>query len=212
VSEVLSEPEYLNKMAAESPETGLVLVEREQLNLMQRLPHYLNYVRTGAEAAFKTHPSAYHEAFVKVSEAISDVLSGISGQSLNEADSAGLIRVTKLQELMVNLEGIVYKMATRLEEHDDTGAAAELGQRILESMDFMVLAGLDAIKSREANDIATLAMLTDDRSQMMDKVRRNYFQSENELTQAGRNFILDITILFENTAITLERCAGLLRA
>jgi hypothetical protein len=46
----------------------------------------------------------------------------------------------------------------------------------------------------------------------MDKVRRNYFQSEEELSQTGRNFILDITILFENAALTLGRCAGLLKA
>ncbi len=212
VSEVLSEPEYLNKMAAESPETGLVLVEREQLNLMQRLPLYLDYVRADTADASKTHPSAYHEAFVTISAAISDVLSDISGRGLNEADSASLIRVTKLQELLVSLEDIVYRVVTRLEAHAEAGVAMQLGQRILESMDFMILAGLDAVRSREQDDIDTLAILTDDRSQMMDKVRRNYFQSEDKLSQAGRNFILDITILFENAALTLGRHAALLRS
>ncbi len=213
VSEVLSEPEYLNKMAAESPETGLVLVEREQLNLMQRLPLYLDYVRADTADASKTHPSAYHEAFVTISAAISDVLSDISGRGLNEADSASLIRVTKLQELLVSLvEDIVYRVFTRLEAHAEAGVAMQLGQRILESMDFMILAGLDAVRSREQDDIDTLAILTDDRSQMMDKVRRNYFQSEDKLSQAGRNFILDITILFENAALTLGRHAALLRS
>ena len=79
-------------------------------------------------------------------------------------------------------------------------------------MDFMILAGLDAIRSREGDDIDALAMLTDHRSQMIDKVRRNYFQSEKELSQAGRNFIVDVTVLFENAALTLGRYAGLLRA
>jgi phosphate:Na+ symporter len=39
-TEVLSETQYLHKNAADSPETGLLLVEREQGHLLERLPQH----------------------------------------------------------------------------------------------------------------------------------------------------------------------------
>ena len=212
VSEVLSEPLYLNNLVAQSPETGLVLVEKEQANLLDRLPLYLDYVRSKDDRSSMTQPVAYHEACQKISDEITKVLSNVSGQGLNTSDSANLIRITKTQELIVSLEDIVFKVASRIDSHEDSTAVSKLGNSILESMDFMILTALDAIKSQSMEDIDTLKMMTGDRSQMMDKIRRNYFQSEQDLSEADRNFILDITILFENAALTLDRYVSLLKA
>lgn len=212
VSEVLSEPLYLNNLAAQSPETGLVLVEKEQINLLDRLPLYLDYVRSKDNRSSMTQPDAYHEACQKISDEITKILSSISGQGLNPSDSSSLIRITKTQELIVNLEDILFKIVSRIVSHGDSTAITKLGNNILESMDFMILTALDAIKSQTQEDIETLKILTGDRSEMMDKIRRNYFQSEQNFSEADRNFILDITILFENAALTINRYVGLMKA
>jgi hypothetical protein len=57
-----------------------------------------------------------------------------------------------------------------------------------------------------------LEMLTQDRSEMMTKIRHSYFESEKDLSQQDRNFVLDITILLENAVHTLGRYGHLLRA
>ena len=41
-------------------------------------------------------------------------------------------------------------------------------------------------------------MLTQDRSELMKKVRHNYFESKGQLTDDERNFVLDVTMLLEN--------------
>jgi hypothetical protein len=46
---------------------------------------------------------------------------------------------------------------------------------------------------------------------MMTKIRHNYFESEGDLSTDDRNFVLDITILFENAVHTLGRYGKLLR-
>ena len=46
---------------------------------------------------------------------------------------------------------------------------------------------------------------------MMTKIRHNYFESEQDLSTEDRNFVLDITILFENAVNTLGRYGRLLR-
>jgi hypothetical protein len=82
----------------------------------------------------------------------------------------------------------------------------------MESIDFMILTAIDAIESKDSGEIETLEMLTHDRSAMMTKIRHSYFESEQGLSNQDRNFVLDITILFENAVHTLGRYGDLLRA
>ncbi len=212
-SETLSEPRFVSLPAAESPETALLLIEQEQLELLQRLPHYLDYVRQNLQgAATEVHPADYHRAFEKVSDEVGRLLSAISGRSLNEKDSSNLITATKLHEQLVSLEDTVFKITSRLELHDASETATSLGQKILESLDFIILMEIDAIRSGDRDEIEALANVTGDRSEMMDRLRRKYLQAEEALSAQDRNFVLDITILFENGVAALGRSAELLRA
>ena len=211
--ETLSQASFVNSPAAESPETALLLIEKEQLELLQRLPHYLDYIRQQQDGENSgVHPAEYHEAFEKVSQEISRLLSAISGRGLNETESGYLIRATKLQEQLVSLEDTVFKITSRLEAHDASDTATSLGQKILESLDFIILMEIDAIRSGDREEIDELANVTGDRSAMMDQVRKRYLQAEEELSATDRNFVLDITILFENGVAAISRSAELLRA
>ena len=95
---------------------------------------------------------------------------------------------------------------------DISARARELGNVILESADFIMLTAIDAINSREQGEIDTLEILTQDRSSLMTKMRHNYFNSEMELSEADRNFVLDVTILFENVIQILARYGVLLKS
>ena len=109
------------------------------------------------------------------------------------------------------LEDIVYRLTGLLAEHDLNSKAGQLGRSIMESIDFIILTAVDAIESQTESEIDTLAMLTQDRTEMMDRFRRNYFNSEQELSRADRNLILDVTILFENAIQTLARYGSVLK-
>ncbi len=211
-AEVLSKEKFIHARASDSPETALLLIEKEQFRLLERLPKYIDFVRqqegNGTE---RHHPDAYHEAFFHISGRIGETLSRISGHGLNQATSDQLIQTTKLEEQLVTLEDIVFRLATQLLEAHDSDRAAELGRNIMESVDFMILTAIDAIESQDASEIETLEMLTQDRSAMMTRIRHNYFESEQELSTKDRNFVLDITILFENAVHTLGRYGHLLR-
>jgi hypothetical protein len=82
----------------------------------------------------------------------------------------------------------------------------------MESADFIMLTAIDAIQSQDEGEIDTLEILTQDRSALMTKMRHNYFNSEQELTDADRNFVLDVTIMFENVVQTLARYGVLLKS
>jgi len=209
--EVLSEMEFLHKNAADSAETGLILAEKEQFRLLQRLPLYIDYLRGEDSRDHKKSPAAYHEAFLKISHNIGGTLSVISGHSLNSTNSDHLFKVTKLQEQLLMLEDIVYRLTESLTQNDLNTKAGELGRSIMESIDFIILTAIDAIESQTESEIDTLAMFTQDRAEMMTRFRRSYFNSEQELSTEERNFILDITILFENAIQTLARYGSVLK-
>jgi len=211
-AEVLSEVQFLHDRAAESPETALILIEKEQYRLLERLPRYIDYVRDPSPGTNKYDPDAYHAAFGHIATRIGKTLAQISGHSLNSETSDQLIRVTKLEEQLVALESIVHQLMTQLMRGHDNARATELGGHIMESLDFMILTAIDAFDTQEAGEIDTLEMLTQDRSAMMTRIRHNYFESEKDLATEDRNFVLDITILFENAVHTLGRYGQLLRS
>ena len=211
-AEVLSKEAFIHERASDSPDTALMLVEKEQFRLLERLPQYIDYVRENTSGSGKHHPDAYHEAFTRISGKIGSTLAQVSAHGLGQATSDQLIRTTKLEEQLVTLENIVHRLAVQMLDEHDSSRAGALGRNIMESIDFMILTAIDAIESKDSDEIATLEMLTQDRSAMMTKIRHNYFESEKDLSNKDRNFVLDITILFENAVHTLGRYGYLLRA
>jgi len=207
--EVLSDPKFLHAKISESPETGVLLIEKEQIRLLQRLPHYIDYVRNPS-AEGKTSPQIYNQAFVDICKNIESALSEISGFSLSKADSGQLLRMTKSQEQLVNLERTVFKLTRTLEKYDPETHAGTLGKNIMESLDFIILTTIDAIESKDKGEIDDLSRITYDRTDMMEKLRQDYFNSEQELTRQERTFVLDTTILFESAVQTLSRFGLLL--
>ena len=210
-AEVLSKEAFIHERASDSPDTALMLVEKEQFRLLERLPQYIDYVRENTSGSGKHHPDAYHEAFTRISGKIGSTLAQVSAHGLGQATSDQLIRTTKLEEQLVTLENIVHRLAVQMLDEHDSPRAGALGRNIMESIDFMILTAIDAIESKDSDEIATLEMLTQDRSAMMTKIRHNYFESEKDLSNKDRNFVLDITILFENAVHTLGRYGYLLR-
>jgi phosphate:Na+ symporter len=210
-TEVLSETLFLHKNAADSPETGLLLIEREQGRLLERLPLYIDALREQPANKIES-PATYHAAFIEISKKINDALTNVSRFSLNIASSDELIRVTKMQEQLRRFEDIVFQITTEMARRDISPKARALGDVIMESADFIMLTAIDAIQSQDESEISTLETLTQDRSAVMTKMRHNYFESVKDLSEADRNFILDVTILFENVVQTLARYGVLLKS
>ena len=155
-AEVLSKEKFIHARASDSPETALLLIEKEQFRLFQRLPKYIDFVRKESGDSEAHHPNTYHEAFAHISARIGETLSSISGHGLNQATSDKLIRTTKLEEQLVTLEDIVYRLANQMLEAHDSDRAGELGRNIMESVDFMILTAIDAIESQDASEIDML--------------------------------------------------------
>lgn len=211
VSESLSEPEYVHKKAADTPEMGVMLIEKEQRRLLRRLPAYIEYARPDSDRSQLTAPADYHIAFDAISGVINHTLSAIPRHNLNQELAESLISVTKIQEQQVSLEGYVYQISEQVHRYQEEDKASELGRNMLESVDFLVLSAIDALETGDEIDIDMLASMTRDRSDMMVNLRKAYFQAEQDLNNEAKSFVLDITMLLENVVKTLSRYGQLIK-
>jgi len=157
-------------------------------------------------------PDDYHQAFVGVGVQIGETLAALSRKGLSAETSDKLILVAKAQEQVVALERFIYQLVGDYASIGHSGKAEELGRNILESVDFMLLTALDAISSMDKGEVDTLSMLTQDRTELMKKVRHNYFENEGQLSDDERNFVLDVTMLLENIVQSLAHYGRLLRS
>ncbi|MGV6809621.1 MAG: Na/Pi symporter [bacterium] len=219
--EILAATAFINEKdhrLVRAAETHLLLIEKEQMRLMQRLPQYIEYVRQqhhqqDQQNAPKQHtPKAFHEAYQLIAEQIAKSLSHISANQLSDVEANKLMTRTKLQEQLNRLESIVFNFTEMMQHKQLNPHAIMLGEHIMESLDFMIMTAIDALESNDDDEIHTLSLLTQDRSQMMMKLRDEYFHSEHDFTQADRNFILDVTILLEHAVQALSRYGVLMEA
>ena len=211
VTESLSEPKFVHIEAAVTPELGMMLIEKEQRRLLQRLPLYIEYARGELDQKQLTAPSNYHAAFTSISGVINQTLSSISRHNLNQVLAESLISSTKIQEQLVTLESYVYQIAEKLQGYEEKGSASHLGSNALEGVDFLLLTAIEALESGDEMDIDMLASMTQDRADMMANLRKAYFQAEQGLNNEARSFVLDVTMLLENIVKTLSRYGQVLK-
>ncbi|HSG60515.1 MAG TPA: hypothetical protein VLA24_03675 [Pseudomonadales bacterium] len=209
-SESLAEPEFISQTQQAGPELNMMMIEREQIRLFQRLPLYLESARQGKQATISADD--YHQAFVQLAKKINGQLAAISKKHLNTDLSESLICLTKSQEQLSNLEDYIHQVAKNVAHYTQQDTAATLGQNILESLDFLVLTALDAIESNDAEELRLLASMTQDRGPMMASLRAAYFDAEGNLDMQARSYIFEMTMLLENVVKTLSRYGEVLHS
>ena len=86
---------------------------------------------------------------------------------------------------------------------------------IVQSAEFLLLAGVDALASREEDDVRRLVALTGDRGAVMEQLRERIFAGSAALDERDRALLFDLTNAFVRLAFflhrvgrELERCAA----
>jgi len=202
--EALSKIKFIHEHAADDPETAILLIEKEILRLLRRIPLYLDMIRPGIKEGTVTLDT-YHNAFGEVSSEIQLFITDVFHKSLNLSTSETLLNVQNRHTLVASLEDNVYGLCKTLEGKTEGGESGRLVMNIVESLDAIFLTAIEASESGDGDDLDILITLTSDRGQLMEKIRRIYLSSEKDLSPEERSLILYITNLFERSVWMLGR-------
>jgi phosphate:Na+ symporter len=209
--EALSRPEFLQDYALEQPETALVLVEKEQLRLLEWLPAYLETARAGGERPEVAKRQTQHEAFAEVAEQLRRYLTELLHHALTVEATELLLNLQNRQGHLETLETVAWDMVQALrDQHENPSCpVTALGMVLLEGLDAQLLTLAGALRAQDAEDLALLRTMTEEKGQTMESLRRSYFSSSDKLTAADRPRLLHFTNLFERGAWTIRRYAAL---
>ena len=199
------QPEFLFDDGVDDPETALSLVRLEQHRLVRLLPEFLEELRPVEERPPGILPLALRQ---RASAAVaSEIDSFLSATLRANPDMEGVDRVfdarVRLKALQA-LQDCLHEFATTLSGVPPADRPLLAGHMVEGLHAVLGIAG-DAVQDPEAAEM--LAVLTDDRGALMDRVRSELLGGARSI--AGREALLGATLLFER-ALWMLRQATLL--
>ncbi len=204
--EALAKIKFIKDHSQDSPGAALLMVEKELLRLVNRLPAYMEGVSgavDGKVAARNSKP--YHLAFKNISREIGYTLGDISGQGLDEDTSARLLRLLNIQELLISLERNVVSFCDTVCVAGKSETVKRFATVIVESLEFLLMQAGDAVAGGDADDIAILQTMTSDSGSMVEKIRKQYLEAEAGMNLDDKVSLHRVSALFERTAWLLNR-------
>ncbi len=202
----LSRPAFLHDGALDVPATALELVDKEQFRLYALTFRVLDTIREETRRDGEDDEPALHAASVALRQEISHFLRELiqrGGASAGLASS--ILLLERRQENLGALADTLHRfVSTQHESHLPPDLQA-LMARLAESLHLILTMAQDAWVSRDETDLSYLLKLTEDRNDMMERLRRSY-QSADASAQNAALFYA--TSLFERM-IWLLRQLGL---
>ena len=194
----LSRPLFIHEHATVDVESALTLVALEQKRAMRDLTQYFEAVRRDEDI---------HALRAGMQSLLSDI-----GAVLDELQTLHPMHRVEERNTAVNrhkllpwLEDVVGVLCKTLAERAEHDALEALRMSILESVDGVLFALIDAMESDDAVSWDMARQLTGDRSAMMRRVREQFLQSDPPLSRLDMINVLLITNTVEEIFFVLSK-------
>ena len=181
-------------------ETSLVLVDLEQRRLLGMLSGYFDAVRNEAPLG------EFREATRTVSARIQEFLAELEVRYPNQ-DAEDINSKLVRHKLLSWLEERLAELCAALQDTTDPPILGNLRTSLVEGVDTVFLVMLHALETGDEDIHLTLRQLTDDRSEMMRRIRDSYLEAISPLDDAGRANVHKLVSMAEQTFFLLSKLA-----
>ncbi len=200
IEEVLGKPQYLTEAAMGDADTAILVANREQARLLASLPLYLDGLREDGDAG-DLSVQARCEVDRTIARECNMFLAELAERYTSRDVLDQALRLRDRNELITSLQSSLVELAESAGGAEYENVRALL-HSLVESLHLMLETLADVAASPDADDIAMLRMLTHDRSELMDSIRRR-MQAEAMPHDAQQRAFAATTVF--------ERCVWLLR-
>jgi phosphate:Na+ symporter len=209
--ETLGRPRYLYDEALAEPESALLLVDKEQQRLLTSLPDYLASLR---EDVIEASPAAevLHPAERNILRQCGQFLTDLADRNNSREVLERTIVLRDRNELLGSLQESLIELITVANSNSHAGEVRTLINNLVESLHMMLETLADVAKQPDADDLDMLRILTHDRSELMDSIRRRMQGSEIAVAAEVQQSVFSATALFERCTWLLRRYVLLLDA
>lgn len=214
VEEKLAQPRFLYAGGDSEAETGALLVEREQERLIGFVRDSLDWVREDGRPGRDGQPGprALREAARSIGGEISDFLASLMDSAPPRETMERLASLHGAQGLLDELAEEVHRLVVHLDSAELSPTLAPAVGSMVESLHLVVLVLLDELESPDEFQRTSLLVLTADRSDMMDGLRRELMRGDRLLKKSEQETLFNVTAGFEHAIWLIRRYLMLVRA
>lgn len=194
----LSRPRFLSEDALEDPESALDLVEKEQLNLLDRLPAQVATVLPDTAATAPVSADVLHRSSSVVGLEIQSFIRELTERETDRDTSRRVLALERRLTLIGSLNDTTHAFVStfvRLRPAPDRDNP--FVDNLAESFHTLLLTALDAVRTKDAYDLELLQRMTSDRGDLMERLRRNLLSGPAEMDHQQKSQLFYLTSLFE---------------
>jgi phosphate:Na+ symporter len=209
----LSRPRFISDEALQDFETGLALAERELAGLMQRLPGYLQTIRTDLSEPALAEPLVLHNASVSIINEMESFLTALSDRGgKTQAASVSLLKAQRHLSIVTEIDDCVWQIVQAFRGLPPKGGLQSVESNLIEALDALLRTAIDALSSGSPDDIEMLRLITAAPGDVVDRLRRTYLREEEQLDHAERILILSVLSQYERIVWSLQQLSRSLQA
>ncbi|WEK47662.1 MAG: Na/Pi symporter [Candidatus Andeanibacterium colombiense] len=208
-AEELGHPRFLHNEVTDSPHVTLLLAEKEQLRLFERLPAYSAALKEGAiEGREAPSPEAYHEAFALVAGTIERAQAVLMTREMSGEDTEWLLGQQRRQEALRQLDEACFELWQAA--HALEAELHPMRARIVAELDLLFDVADDAMKTSNPEDFRLIEEQTRDCGARMEAMRKDYLATHDHHSPEERGHVLALTSIYERAAWAIRRLSALL--
>jgi len=204
VSETL-ETKFINEHFLSTPEIALDLIEKEQVHLMKQLPGYLDTVRAGSPKNINL--SRTHQQFAVVLKEVDEFSAELVDRKLATETSQRALDILHRQELVGSIEEALFHFAEAIRDADSSPTMQGHISSFIEGLDMILLIAIDGLESKDEGDIRDLIVITSDKGDVLERVRKTYLSSASDFELRDKSLLLTMVNLFERIVWMLRKLA-----
>ena len=193
-----SKTKFIYDHASRNIDTSLVLVDLEQRRVLEILSQYFEAVRQ--ETSLETIRKSTRSVLSQIGNFLSDLNERHPMQNADDYSS-----MLTRQKLLYWLEEELTVLCETLQNSDGQLAGDSLRISVREGIDAVLLILLDALENGDEDSWAIAKNLTEDRSDLMHKMRNIYWELEPPLDNVQRTNVLTITNSVEQVFFLLTK-------
>lgn len=208
--EKLAQPNFLNDDSLAEPETALLLLEREQRALLQGLTDYVDGLRDEG-GGLGVRLEARHAGSQRLLTECQDFLKALSDRHHSPELLEEFMRQRSRLELCASVLETLWSFHGEVARLKGSPTLQGLVHAMLESTHLLLVQLAEGVESRDADELEALALMTQDRSDTMDQVRRRGMELSAQLPAQAQQSLFDATMYFERLVWLIGRYTRLLQ-
>ncbi len=194
--EELSRPQYLYDQALEDPQTAIALADCEAIDIISRTPNLLPFDGTLLD-------DKHRDILLNSSLIVLQELRSFLTEMLDyQPDLEVVERNLKLQaqvELIEQLLMTTHQIGMTLNTLPKTTGITQISNSVIEGLHFILLTLVDCVTEADKESIPLLEVMTDDRTEIMDRLREMLMKEANEVDQSNYQPLLNVTIFLDRS-------------